>query len=428
MKKESFSPGDTISVKIDSETKTGTLMPSSKDFLVLKLDSGYNLGVSRNKIKSIKLTKKFQKPKIAFCKVQKKPGLKTITILHTGGTISSEVDYKTGAVSARFTPEELICMFPELAEIANIKSRLIRNMFSEDMRFAHYNLLAKEILKESKNSDGIIITHGTDTIGYTAAALSFILEDLNIPVILVGAQRSSDRPSTDAALNLICASHFITKTDFAEVAVCMHEKMNDESCLILPGCKTRKVHSSRRDGFKAINSKPIARVKIDGSVNFINAKFKKRSNSKIKLKLFKDNIKVGLIKAHPNMYAKEFEAYKGFNGLLIEGTGLGHAPINKIDKETSEHLRILNSIKNLAKKIPVAMSTQSISGRIDMNVYSTGRLLQDAGVIGNYSDMHPETAFIKLAWLISNHPKDIKKLFTENLRGEISKRSQYERL
>ncbi len=428
MKKESFNPGDAISVAFDSETKTGILMPSQKDFLVLKLDSGYNIGISKKKIKSIKLVKKYQKAKVPFCKVPKKPGLKTITILHTGGTISSQVSYETGAVSARFTPEELICMFPELSEIANIKSKLIRNMLSEDMRFAHYNLLAKEILKESKNTDGIIITHGTDTIGYTAAALAFILEDLNIPVILVGAQRSSDRPSTDAALNLICASHFITKTDFAEVAVCVHENMNDESCLILPGCKTRKVHSSRRDGFKAINSKPIARVKVDGSVNFINANFKKRSNSKIKLKLFKENLRVGLIKTHPNMYASEFEAYKGFSGLLIEGTGLGHVPINKIDKETSEHLKILNSIKNLAKKIPVAISTQTISGRIDLNVYSTGRLLQDAGVMGNYSDMHPETAFIKLAWLISNHPKDIKKLFTENLRGELSKRSQYEQL
>ena len=203
----------------------------------------------------------------------------------------------------------------------------------------------------------------------------------------------------------------------------MHSDLNDESCFILPACKTRKMHSSRRDAFKPINSKEIAKVELDGTVNFTNYHFNKKSNSKIKLKLFKENLKVGLIKVHPNMFAKEFEVYKSFNGLLIEGTGLGHAPINTIDKETKEHKNILTTIQKLAKKIPVAMSTQTISGRLNMNVYSTGRLLQEAGVIGNYSDMHPETAYIKLAWLISNHPKDVKKLFSENLRGEITKRS-----
>ena len=423
MKKESFGPGDTISVVTSDGTKIGSFMPSSDEFLILKLESGYNIGIAKKKIKSTKLIKKYQKPKISFCKVPKKAGLKNILILHTGGTIASEVDYKTGAVIARFTPEELICMFPELAEIANIDSKLMRNMFSEDMRFAHYNLLAKEIAKEAKKYDGIIVTHGTDTISNTATALSFILEDLNIPVILVGAQRSSDRPSTDASLNLICAAHFIAKSFFAEVGVCMHSDLNDESCFILPACKARKMHSSRRDAFKPINSKPIAKVELDGTISFTNYHFNKKSSTKIKLKLFKENLKVGLIKVHPNMFAKEFEAYKTFNGLLIEGTGLGHAPINVIDKETKEHKNILATIQKLAKKIPVAMSTQTISGRLNMNVYSTGRLLQEAGVIGNYSDMHPETAYIKLAWLISNHPKEVKKLFTENLRGEITKRS-----
>ncbi|MDP4012095.1 MAG: Glu-tRNA(Gln) amidotransferase subunit GatD [Candidatus Nanoarchaeia archaeon] len=423
MKKEAFSHGDLIEITTFEGIKKGTYMPSSEKFLTLKLESGYNIGISKKKIKSIKLISKYKKPKENLCNVSKKKNLKTITILHTGGTIASEVDYNTGAVTAKFTPEELICMFPELSNIANIESKLIRNMFSEDIRFAHYNILAKEIEKASKNSDGIIITHGTDTIGYTAAALSFILENLNIPVILVGAQRSSDRPSTDAAINLICASQFIAKSNFAEVAVCMHENMSDESCLILPGTRTRKCHSSRRDGFKAINSSPIAQVKTDGTINYINSSFSKTSNLNLKLKLIKENLKIGWIKSHPNMYSKELEVYKSFDGLLIEGTGLGHFPINSTDKETKEHSKMLNTIKALTKKIPVAMSTQAISGRINMNVYSTGRLLQEAGVIGNYSDMQPETAYIKLAWLLSNHKKEVKKLFTENLRGEISKRS-----
>ncbi len=175
--------------------------------------------------------------------------MKTITILHTGGTLASKVS-KTGAVSAQYSAKDILNLYPEIKSLAKIDSKLVANMLSENMNFNHYNLLAKEIKKEiEKGVEGIIITHGTDTLHYTSSALSFILEDLPIPVILVGAQRSSDRGSSDASLNLISAINFITKTDFAEVAICMHSSMEDTSCSILPGTKTRKLHTSRRDAF-----------------------------------------------------------------------------------------------------------------------------------------------------------------------------------
>tara|TARA_Y100000034_G_C6889149_1_gene408759 strand:- start:63 stop:1148 length:1086 start_codon:yes stop_codon:yes gene_type:complete len=351
--------------------------------------------------------------------------MKKISILHTGGTISSKVDYKTGAVSAKFSEKDMLKLYPEIKTIAKISSRLVANMFSEDMNFQHYNLLAKEVEKEiKKGAEGIIITHGTDTIHYTSSALSFILENLPIPVILVGAQRSSDRGSTDATLNLLCSLTFIAQTNFSEVGICMHETNSDDSCLILPALKTRKIHSSRRDAFKAINSKPIARVTKQGNVGFIEKYNKKTEKKSLKLNLFNEKIKVGILKTHPNLSSEEIKNYSSFNGLIIEGTGLGHLPINKTDKLTLENEKILQELKKLALKIPVIMTTQTIFGKINLNVYNTGRKLQEIGILGDQLDMLTETAYIKLAWLLSNYKKgEIPKLVSRNFRGEFSSRT-----
>lgn len=412
-----YKQGDLIEVRFSGKTKKGILMPSTKTTLVLKLISGYNIGIEKKKIKKVKLVEK-RKKVTKKQKIKTKKGLPTILILHTGGTIASKVDYETGAVSAKFSPEDLVSMFPELSKIANIKSKLVAQMYSEDMRFAHYNLLAKEISKNLKVK-GIIISHGTDTIYCTAAALAFILENIPIPVILVGAQRSSDRGSSDAALNLISAANFITKSNFQGVGLCMHSSIADKSCFILPACKTRKLHTSRRDAFKPVNDKPIAQI---NGKNITFFKPQEKITEKFKLKPIKPSLKIGLLKIHPNMYVKQLDIYKSFNGLIIEGSGLGHFPINKIDKFTQEHLKIYNKLKQLSKKMPVIMTSQCLFGAVNMKVYSTGRKLIDLGILGTHTDILPEIAFIKLAWLISNHKKDLKDLWYKNLRGELNKR------
>jgi glutamyl-tRNA(Gln) amidotransferase subunit D len=420
-------PGDRVSVVTADEKIEGVLMPEEKDYLVLKLDTGYNLGIDKNRVQEVQVAKEHKEKKTELPKAEQKKGLPTIAILHTGGTIASKVDYETGGVIARFTPEEIIGMFPEIKEIANIKSRLIRNMWSEDMRFAHYNILAREVEKEAKEgADGIIITHGTDTLHYTAAALSFMLNNLGIPVVLVGAQRSSDRGSSDAATNLLSAAFFITRSkDFAEVALCMHENANDDWCVILPGTKSRKMHSSRRDAFQAINVVPWARVNLkEQKVDLLRTGYRKRAKTSVSVRPFKEELKVGLLKMHTNMHSQEFEAYKGFDGLILESTGLGHIPLNEIDELTKEHTKIAEAVKKLVQSgTIVAATTQTIHGSVNMNVYSTGRKMQELGIIGNYTDMTPETAFIKLAWLLSNTPKEkVKELYAKNLVGEITER------
>jgi glutamyl-tRNA(Gln) amidotransferase subunit D len=434
-KKKGISIGDGISVKAEGMSITGSLMPrtdvGNADTLVIKLDSGYNMGINKDGIDSISLLHPAPPADATERPPAKKNAkLPTISILHTGGTIASKVDYRTGGVISRFSPEDLLEMFPDIKKIANVKSRLLTNMWSQDMRFSHYNLMAREIDKEIKDgAEGIILSQGTDTIHYTAAALSFILEDLPVPVIIVGAQRSSDRGSTDANLNLVNAAYFIANSDFAEVGICMHETINDEDCWILPGTKSRKMHTSRRDAFRPINAKPWARVNYRiGKLSIVSQGYRKKRDSKLKLSPFKEDIKVALIKQHTNMLAEQFSCYQGYDGLVIEATGLGCLPISEIDEMTKESGRILKAISDLVKSgVVVVEAPETIYGRINMNVYEDQRVACSIGVLGHLNDMTPETTFIKLAWLLSNYKKEeVKKLITKNFRGETSPRSEYD--
>ena len=422
--------GDYVEIATNDEVFAGVLLESpelDRDMIIVKLEGGYNVGLDRRKVKKISFLRSPEKE--TLIKPQARPerkNLPKISILHTGGTIASKVDYRTGGVASRFKPEEILAMFPELKEIANFESRLIANTFSEDVRFAHYNVMAREIAKEIKrNADGIIVTHGTDTMHYTSAALSFMLENLPVPVILVGSQRSSDRGSSDSALNLLSAAYFIANSEFTGVGICMHENLSDNSCLILPGTKTRKMHTSRRDAFRAINAAPIARVNFGEKNVSLIAEPQEKPKGNLKLRPIKDDLKIGILKARPNLFADEIKSYSKFDGLIIEGTGLGQLSVTHFDEHTGENARILAELESLARKIPVVMTSQAIHGRVQMNVYSTGRNLQKAGIIGHLNDLTPETAFIKLAWLLSNYDiKESKEMMTQNLRGEISKRTE----
>lgn len=431
-------PGDTVKISTQQEEITGMLMPEEKEFVIIKLDTGYNIGIAKKRVKEIVVLKKKTEKKTPTVKIEIQPTLPTIAILHTGGTIASKVDYDTGGVIARFTPEEILSLVPELKEITNITSRLVRNMWSQDLRFSHYNTLIKEIEKEiKKDVEGIIITHGTDTLHYTAAALAFAVQESPIPILLVGAQRSSDRGSSDGALNLLAAARFITTTQFAGVGVCMHENTSDNTCFILPATKCRKMHTSRRDAFQPINTIPWARIiHPEKKIEFLRTDYQRKKNQPVlngvqqgtarvkpKITFFKEDIKIGILKQHTNMYEEQFSFYENFDGLVIEATGLGNPPTSEIDEFTKEHTKIFKTLEKLAKKMPVVLAPQTLYGSLNLSVYENQRKLTDIGILGNLSDMTPETTFIKLAWLLSNYDKETtKKLLCKNLVGEISER------
>jgi glutamyl-tRNA(Gln) amidotransferase subunit D len=417
--------GDYIEVKTAKESFKGILMPeSTNNYLVLKLNSGYNIGIDKKKIKLKKVLKKQSTKKEKKLKITNKKSLSKISILHTGGTIASKVDYETGGVIAKFTPSEILETYPELSHLANIDTRLIRNMQSESLRFEHYNLIAREILKEVKKKvKGIIITHGTDTLHYTAAALALILDKVNIPIILVGSQRSSDRGSSDAYLNLYCATKFIAKSNFKGVAICMHSNSSDDSCDILPSLKSRKMHTSRRDAFKPINSEVLATVSKEGKVqSFFN---KKEVPGTMNAKFIKKDLKIGILKSHTCLFPEDFLHFKNHDGLIIEGTGLGHVPAKSFDPISKINDKNKKAIETLAKKIPVVMTSQCIFGRVNMNIYSPQRELLEIGIIPG-SDMTTETAFLKLAWLLSNNKKKARELIQKDLKGEINPRIKNE--
>lgn len=410
-------------VKTKERNYEGIFVNENETHFFLKLGSGYNVGIDKSKVlesteaKNNNISKEGKDTKK---KSLKKETSADVLILHTGGTIASKVDYKTGGVSSKFSPEEILALFPELDDIATIDSKLVSNMPSDDMNFTHYNELIKEIEDNHDKFKGIIITHGTDTLHYTSAALSFALKGINIPIVLVGSQRSSDRPSSDAAINLLNATYFVTK-NIPGVFVCMHESIEKKNSLILEGVNVKKLHSSRRDAFKQVNSKPIASLDYKNDVFELHRKpfSNNLSNSDDTFLKYDEKLKIGLIHSRPNMFSKEFEIYQGFDGMILVGTGLGHFPITKFDDNTKENSEIFKSIQKLSKTIPTVMTTQTVSGRVNLNVYSPGRALKEAGVLGHNCNIIYETAYMKLAYLLSNFKEDVEKLYSENLVGEL---------
>ncbi len=427
--KEKANPGDKVKIISGSEEFTGVLMPRPQtlgsDIMVIKLDNGYNIGIESSRITSVELLSRYEKKEEKKSEVKQKKGLPKISILHTGGTIASKIDYRTGGVVCAFTPQDLISMFPELATLANIDSELIANMWSDDLRFAHFKLIAKAIEKKvNEGSDGIIIGMGTDNLAVASAALAFVIEKTPVPIILVGAQRSSDRGSSDAEMNLICAAEFIRQTDFAGLAICMHAATDDKVCSILPPTKTKKLHSSRRDAFKPVNDTVIASVYYGTrKINFVKSDYDKKDKGKKLVLKPEFEEKVAILKISINMIPEQFEFYKGWKGLIIEGTGLGHTPGHVPNELTKIHEKIFPAIKKVVDSgCVVVMTTNCIFGRVNMNVYDKARDLQGLGVIPG-EDMLTDTAFVKLAWLLANYKTDeVKRMIRQDIRGEINTR------
>lgn len=402
--------GKRVKIKAKGKIFEGIVMPSFTGNLVLKLDSGYNAGFCEYELIEVLEEVKTQ---IRGAEISKREDLPNVKIISTGGTIASRVDYRTGAVTSQFTAEEIISDVPEIAEICNVDAELLYNILSENMKPSNWIELARRVYEALKKYDGVIITHGTDTMHYSASAVAFMLSTPK-PVVFVGAQRSSDRPSSDAAMNLLCSAK-LSISDVGEVLVCMHGSTSDDFCYAHRGVKVRKMHTSRRDAFHSINAKPVARIDYPSlNVEWLSWRFKRGERD---LKLFdKLEEKVVLIKFFPGLGSDLIEYFhsKGYRGFVIEGTGLGHVSTDWIE-----------TLKKICEDSIVVMTSQCLYGRICDRVYDTGRDLLKAGVIEG-EDLLPETALIKLMFLIGNYGiEKAKKLVKINLVGEIESRSDY---
>jgi glutamyl-tRNA(Gln) amidotransferase subunit D len=421
LRKADCGVGDIVRVASKGKIYEGILIPRSElgesSAVIVKMKSGYNIGIRVTSEVKIEKVGKGTKPAFASPPLPKQnPALPHVVIMSTGGTIASRVDYRTGAVRSAISASDLYGVVPELSDVAKVDTEIVFSSYSENITQQHWTELAKTVAKRIETGvDGVVIAHGTDTMAYTSAALSFALQNLPVPVIVVGAQRSSDRPSSDAATNLIGAVKTAGEAPFAEVGLAMHESVSDTGIVVHRGTKVRKCHTSRRDTFKSINGFPIATIK-DEKVIMLTNQYQRRDKSK-KL-LLKPNFsdKVALIKFYPGLDAEIIDYYvdKNVNGILLEGSGLGH-----VSKFCFDSIK-----KAVSRGVVVALASQCIWGRVNMNVYDTGRDLLSFGVIPT-EDMFPETALVKLMWALgqTNKSQEAIKLFKTNIAGEFSPRT-----
>lgn len=401
----------------------GTVLPRAEhqddEHIVMKIATGYNIGIDINTITTMKEVG-YSKANYAIPE-QEFPyskGLPNVKLFGTGGTIASRLDYRTGAVIPAFSPGELYGAVPELADICNLETEKVFAVFSENMGPTQYMALAKAIGKEiEKGIDGIVIGHGTDTLHHTAAALTFMVQNPPVPIVLVGSQRSSDRPSSDAALNLMHAMYAAGHGDIAEVMVSMFGPTSDDYGLLHKGTRVRKMHSSYRSTFRTIGHTPLAMIRRDG-IETIHKTYKpRRKDRDVKiLPYFSD--KVTMLYYYPGMKPDTIDALvdAGYKGIVIVGTGLGH-----VNKE------LYPAIERAHKKgVHMYMTLQTIWGYVHMFVYDTGRDMMARGIIpaGN---MLPEVAFIKLGWALgqTDDPEIVKEMMLTPINDEITEREPY---
>ncbi len=401
----------------------GTILPRSENdddgHIVLKISTGYNIGINVDTIKSIKefgyKKAKYKIKEKEFPYSSDKPNVK---LLGTGGTIASRLDYRTGAVIPAFSPGELYGAVPELADICNITTEKLFAVFSENMGPDQYKTLAVAIGKEiEKGIDGIIIGHGTDTLHHTAAALTYMIQNPPIPIVLVGSQRSSDRPSSDAALNLMHAAYAAGHSDIAEVLVCMFGPTSDEYGFLHRGTRVRKMHSSYRSTFRTVGDIPLASV-TKNSVEYLKDSYNhRRKDRKVKILPYFEE-KVSLVFYYPNMNPDIIDSLvdNGYKGIIIAGTGLGH--VNKPLYSAIE--------KAVANNVGIYMTVQTLWGYVHMHVYETGRDLLAKGIIP-LGNMLPEVAYIKLGWALgqTDDLEKVKEIMLTSIQDDITEREPY---
>ena len=406
--------GDSIKV-ISDLTYTGILMPryetSEDSHIVLKLKSGYNIGIELDEIKDIEKISSPEEVTIEENVKKTDSALPKILLLSTGGTIASKVDYRTGAVTPALTADDLNDAVPEIAKIANIDAEVLFSEYSENLQPEHWVETAKKIQSVvDLDYKGVIVAHGTDTMHYSSAFLSFALSGLKIPVVFVGSQRSSDRPSSDAASNLIAATRFIAQTDVNGIYVVMHHNESDETISCHLGTRVRKNHTSKRSAFETIGNDPAFLILDEKIIKNYRDEFFENQSFNPKLGI---DTRVALVKYHPGYEPRQIEALidLGFKAIIFEGTGLGH--VGKTMYDVIE--------KANAKGLFLGMTSQCIDGRVRMTVYESGRDLLELGITP-LENMIPEVALVKTMWALGNSEDNdgLKKLLLENIASEFS--------
>ena len=404
-----FRTGDQVHCTLSGGAYPATYITERNGMAVVKLGSGYNIGVPFG---DIAWGGSPAPEPVALAPPVQREDLPELAIISTGGTIASRVDYRTGAVTSQFSAEDILRAIPGLAGIGRFRTEQISSILSENMTAAIWRDLARAIHREVQSGvTGVLVTHGTDTMAYSAAAISFMVET-PVPVIFVGSQRSADRPSSDNAMNALCAASAAV-SPLGEVVVVMHETTSDDRCAIHRGTRVRKMHTSRRDAFQSLGMAPLGYVDYPGLSVTLSPEAEARGAREPALHERMEE-RCGLLSFHPGMDPSVLGAYRGYRGLVVAGTGLGHVSGG-----------LVKGLAGLVRDgTSVVMTTQCLHGRVCDRVYDTGRDLLAAGVMEG-EDMLPEVALVKLMWVLGQTSDEgmVRALMAENLRGEIRPRS-----
>ena len=397
-----------ITVRWKGKTISGLLINHKDGVIEIKLSNGYNIGLNEKEVEIIEERPYERRP---IEKQEDETG--EVVLISCGGTISSKVDYETGGVSPQVSAKELIQQFPELEDIATLEGRILLNLLSENMTQSEWEAMVDAIDEEFRKNKKVVLLHGTDTMHYSASAVAFAFRGMPSPVVFTGAQRSVDRPSSDAKLNLMNAV-FTSKQAFGESVIVMHSSMSDDVGVVIRGVRARKMHTSRRDAFQSINAKPL------GYVDALNKTVELSNPEPCAEEWHVENgfeRNVAMLYLYPGMDVDVIKYFLKYKGVVLVGTGLGHAPLGR--------LGFYEAFKELCDNSVVVMCSQTIHGRINMNVYSTGRELLDLGVVGNLLDATPETMYVKLSWVLrkTKSKEKAKELLHKNVAHEFSERS-----
>jgi len=412
-----------VKIRTDQGDYAGIILPRSETadplHIVLKLRSGYNVGIRASRVTAVEIQGRreahYRIPEKEFPFDPKKPRVK---LLGTGGTIASRLDYRTGAVIPAFSPGELYGSVPELADICNLETEKLFGVFSENMGPEQYVGTARAIGREIAGGvKGIVIGHGTDTMHHTAAILSFMVQNAPVPIVMVGSQRSSDRPSSDAALNLMHSVKTAAESDIAEVMVCMFGPTSDSYGLLHRGTRVRKMHSSYRSTFRTIGDIPIAMVSREKITPLRRDYRRRRGDREVVINTAFEE-KVSIVYYYPNMKPDIIDSLvdNGYRGIIIAGTGLGH-----VNKPLYPSLKRANE-----KNIAVYMTVQTLWGYVQMYVYDTGRDMMELGVVPA-SNMLPEVAYVKLGWALgqTDDLEKVRQIMLTPVAGEITEREPH---
>jgi glutamyl-tRNA(Gln) amidotransferase subunit D len=419
LEKEGVGIWSLVRVEKGDAVYEGVILPrsqhTSEGYLVLKVDTGYNIGVKITEETTIaEYGYKEGKYKLPDISVAFKEGLPNVTLLGTGGTVASRLDYRTGAVLPAFTPEELFSAVPELIDICNLTPKKIYSLLSENFQPRFWVKTAEAVMKEFKDgADGVIIGHGTDTMSFTSSALSFMFQDLAAPIVIVGSQRSSDRPSSDGPINIINASTIAGYADLAEVVLCMHGNTSDSYNLIHRGTRVRKMHSSRRDAFRTLSDIPLGMIDASQKVTFFKDDVKRRGDIADTWINTKIDDRVAILYFYPGMDPDMLDAVvdKDYHGVVFIGTGLGH--VNTDMYPALERAQ--------EAEIPICIIVEPLYGFTNLRVYETGRDMLAKGVFEG-ANMIPCTAYAKMIWTLgqTRDYDEVRKIMTTNIAGEIT--------